>query len=293
MKEVFLFLRERFAVFEVFDGLFREKFVETRDHGDARLERSVDGRRRWRRQIFEQLAGIGLGPEEFAAFGVGDDAGKLLVDARAFDVGGNGLRLGEQMLEPAGAAGVGVARPGVDGFGKFVELGGEEESLLLLVSVCKMTSAWIVREALRFARGNSLLEIEQFPVCLRGSVVDQALLALAGPIDIVGGGPPAGFAFDAVFEIDDELRLAEVVGEALVDLGGADMPEGGLRDLRAVLEVFGTEDLDVQVMLGEIADERKFFLPRLVDFHGVGIELHAVAGERPVFLEEAGEEFSR
>src|ERR1039457_1206424 len=44
------------------------------------------------------------------------------------------------------------------------------------------------------------------------------------------------------------------------------------------------------MMLGEIADERKFFLPRLVNFYGIRIELYAIAGECAVFIEEAVEE---
>ena len=38
VQEILLFLRERLAVFEVLDGLFREKFVETRDHGERAFE---------------------------------------------------------------------------------------------------------------------------------------------------------------------------------------------------------------------------------------------------------------
>ena len=205
MQEVLLFLRERLAVFEVFGRLLREKLVEARDHGEARLGRSVDGRRGRGRQMFEQLARVGFGPEEFAAFGVGNDAGELLVDARVLDVGGDGLRLGEQMLKPAGAAGVDVARPGVDGFGEFEEFGGEEERLLLLVTVHDIRNIWIMWETLRFAQGDNLLEFEQLSIGIGRGTVDQALFALAGPIDIVGGGAPAGFAFDAIFEIHNEL----------------------------------------------------------------------------------------
>src|SRR5579862_2750107 len=197
------------------------------------------------------------------------------------------------MLEPARAASVDITRAGVDGFGEFVEFGGEGESVLLLVDISQKSNVLIVRETLRSAQGDSPLKFEQFFVGLGWCAVDQALFALAGPIDIVRGGAPAGFAFDAIFEIDDELRLAEVVGEAFVDLGGANVPKERLGDLGAVLEILGSEHLDVRVMLGEIANEREFLLPRLLDLHGVGVKLHAVASKRAIFLEEAREEFLR
>ena len=293
VQEVPLFLRERVAAFEVFDGLFRKKLFETRHHGDARLERSVDGRHGWRREMFQQLARVGLGPEEFAALGVDDDASDLLVDARVLDVGGDGLRLNEQMLQPAGTAGVDVAWPGVDGFGEFVEFGGEREDLVGLCVQSETSNVDFAGETSCVIRRGGLLQREKFRIGDGWGAVNQALLALTGPINVIRGGAPAGFAFDAVFKIDDELRLAEVVGETFVDPGGANVPERGLGDLGAVLEVLGTEDLDVRVMLGEIADERKLFLPRLLDSHSVGVKLHAVTGECTIFLEEAGEEFLR
>ena len=286
-KEVLLLLREGLAVFEILDGLFGEKFVETRHHGDACRLRLVGCQRGWRWELFEQLPRVGLRPKELAAFRVSDDAGDLSVYARLFDGGGKGLRFIQQRLQPVGTTGIEVTRFGVNGVAELDELGGEHcQTGVPPVRGCDLNR--------RDARAAILLEhFQQLLVRFGRCGENQPLVALARPVHVVRSRAPAGLAFDAVLEVDNELGLAEVVGVALVNFRRANVPEWRVGDLGAVLEVLGTEDLDMRVVFGEVADEGELFFPRLLDGDGVGVKLEAVAHDRAVFLEEAGKELFR
>src|ERR1051325_4214516 len=86
--------------------------------------------------------------------------------------------------------------------------------------------------------------------------------AMTRPIHIFAAAP-AGFAFDAIFPIHNNLRLAKIVGVAFVHFGWANVPERGPLDFRAFLEEGRPVDLDMRRFFAQVTNRAELVLPRL------------------------------
>src|SRR5262249_37192975 len=73
----------------------------------------------------------------------------------------------------------------------------------------------------------------------------EALLPVAPPIHQIADAP-ARFAFDAVFEVDDDLQLAERTDARLVNAGRADVPEPLFRHRVLVGQQFWPEHVNMR-----------------------------------------------